>query len=158
MNCARSCFNWKICSRGGVGQIASRLERREVSAVERCAIDKLTTMLGTVLLFGGVAQFLLIFIVLPLPSVGFVFSSFVSSSGRGRAMDTQRGICHWICKSDQYHTVHPTIQSTAEWSMRSIVFLNVQVIVDKGRIIIDLITKSTDTPIPPQTKVPSKTL
>ena len=39
---------------------------------------------------------------------------------------------------NQINNIHPTIQFTVEWSLRSIAFLDVQVIIDEGCIVTDL--------------------
>ena len=41
--------------------------------------------------------------------------------------------------------MHSKIQFTAEWSTKSVVFLDVQVIMNNGHVTTDLFTKSTDT-------------
>ena len=43
------------------------------------------------------------------------------------------------------NSYHPTIQFTAEWSNRSIAFLDVTVTLEEGRLTTDLFTKPTDT-------------
>ena len=45
----------------------------------------------------------------------------------------------------QINNQHPTIQFTAEWSNRSVAFLDVKVTIEEGRLTTDLFTKSTDT-------------
>ena len=46
---------------------------------------------------------------------------------------------------EQINNVHPKIQFTAEWSDRSIAFLDVTVTIEEGRLTTDLFTKPTDT-------------
>ena len=46
---------------------------------------------------------------------------------------------------DIINNIHPTIKFTTEWSHRSVLFLDVRVNIQEGRIITDLYTKPTDT-------------
>ena len=43
------------------------------------------------------------------------------------------------------NSTHPTIKFTAEWSRKSVAFLDVTITLDQGRLVTDLYTKPTDT-------------
>ena len=55
----------------------------------------------------------------------------------------RNALLNLLIKSRIY--MHSKIQFNAEWSRRSVVFLDVNVIIDEGRITTDLLTKPTDT-------------